>query len=306
MRAYFLKRVVYFGTILAVAALTILLYSVWWERNSLETPDLVVAVPYVYTERFPVKGALIWEESIVRSPAEGRLLFAEPGPRRVARGEAVAVVESASGRATIRSDSVGYFIPGLDGAEGEWRYSDLWPGLAPLPASTPLACFSAEMGVRRGDPIGKLVPQPQELRCVLYTDITPSLERDITAGFVRVKTKRRGWASKAAVRASSFFSSKAKLYLTLPFFTVESALSRKIDLLLESGECLGVVLPESSVLYREGRLGVMQVEGNVVGFKEIKGLPVEGHRFFVQKGLQPGNIVVLDADGAKEGKIKLW
>ena len=205
MRAYFLKRVVYFGTILAVAALTILLYSVWWERNSLETPDLVVAVPYVYTERFPVKGALIWEESIVRSPAEGRLLFAEPGPRRVARGEAVAVVESASGRATIRSDSVGYFIPGLDGAEGEWRYSDLWPGLAPLPASTPLACFSAEMGVRRGDPIGKLVPQPQELRCVLYTDITPSLERDITAGFVRVKTKRRGWASKAAVRASSFF-----------------------------------------------------------------------------------------------------
>jgi hypothetical protein len=51
---------------------------------------------------------------------------------------------------------------------------------------------------------------------------------------------------------------------------------------------------------------VLQVEGNVASFKEVWGMPVEGGNFFIQKGLQPGNVVVLDADGAKEGKIRLW
>ena len=44
---------------------------------------------------------------------------------------------------------------------------------------------------------------------------------------------------------------------------------------------------------------------NVASFKEVWGMPVEGGNFYT-KGLQPGNVVVLDADGAKEGKIRLW
>ncbi|MDI9370826.1 MAG: hypothetical protein GX181_10295 [Synergistaceae bacterium] len=306
MAKYLFKRLLYFGTILAVTALAVSLYTMWWEQSALEAPDLVTAVPYVHKERFPVKGALVWEESLVISPGDGTVSFAAPRPHRVARGETIAMVEGPSGRTAVRADTVGYFVPGLDGAEGEWRYAALWPGMAPLPEPPDLLDYSAGVIVRRGMPIGKMIPQPQELRCVLYTDLSPSLEKDIAAGFVRVKKDRHGWAAKANVRAVTYFGARAKLYLTLPFFPVESVLSRGIKLLLESGESQGVVLPESAVLYREGRLGVLLVEGNVAGFREIIGLPVEGRRFFVQKGLRPGNLVVLDADGAKEGKIRLW
>ncbi len=306
MTAYLIKRILYFGTILAVATGTIWLYHLWWEHNALETPDVVTAAPFAYTERIPVRGVLVWEEALLTSRWDGSVVFPEPGARRVARGETVAVVNSSSGRMAVRSDAVGYFLPALDGAEGEWRYSSLWPGMAPLPPSPPLAHIPPGASVRRGEALGNLLPQPQELRCVLYADLTPSLERDIRAGFVRVKTGERSWPVRASVRASRFLGAKVKLYLTLPFFPVETALSREIRLLLEAGERIGVAVPESSVFYREGKLGVLQVEGNMVKFKEIQGLPVEGGRFFVQSGLQPGNIVVLDADGAKEGKIRLW
>ncbi len=89
-----------------------------------------------------------------------------------------------------------------------------------------------------------------------YADLTPSLERDIKAGFVRVKTKETEWPAKAEVRVARFFESKVKLYLTLPFFPASVITSREMDLLLEAGERSGVSVPESAVLLREGRLGV--------------------------------------------------
>lgn len=301
-----IKRILYFGTILAVTTGTIWLYQCWWEQNALETPDVTAVVSYSYTERTPVRGALVWEETLLLSRWDGSVSYPELGARRVARGETVATVNSTSGRMAIRSEAVGYFIPALDGAEGEWRYSSLWPGMPALPASPSLVFFSPGATVRRGGAVGKLIPQPQELRCVVYADATPSLQKDIQAGFVRVKTEAHGWPGRATVRASRFLGSKVKLYLTLPFFSVENTFSREILLLLEAGERFGASVPESSVFYREGKLGVYKVEGNMVKFKEIEGLPVEGHRFFVQKGLQSGNIVVLDAEKAKEGKIRLW
>ncbi|MDD3915775.1 MAG: hypothetical protein PHX00_01385 [Synergistaceae bacterium] len=306
MTAYLIKRIFYFAAVLAVATGTIWVYQYWWEQNALESPDVVSAVPYTYIERIPVKGVLIWEETVLVSRWDGNLSYPEPGTRRVARGETVAVIGSSSGKMAVRSESVGYFVPGLDGAEGEWRYSFHWPGMAPLPASPAFAEFSSGVFVRRGDPVGKLISQPQELRCVLYADVTPALQKDIQTGFVRVKTEAHGWPGRAAVRASRFLGTKMKLYLTLPFFSLENVKSREIALFLETGEHVGVAVPESSVRYREGKLGVFQVEGNIVKFKEIEGLPVEGHRFFVQKGLQSGNIVVLNAERAKEGKIRLW
>ena len=306
MTAYLIKRIFYFAAVLAVATGTIWVYQYWWEQNALESPDVVSAGPYTYIERIPVKGVLIWEETVLVSRWDGNLSYPEPGTRRVARGETVAVIGSSSGKMAVRSESVGYFVPGLDGAEGEWRYSFHWPGMAPLPASPAFAEFSSGVFVRRGDPVGKLISQPQELRCVLYADVTPALQKDIQTGFVRVKTEAHGWPGRAAVRASRFLGTKMKLYLTLPFFSLENVKSREIALFLETGEHVGVAVPESSVRYREGKLGVFQVEGNIVKFKEIEGLPVEGHRFFVQKGLQSGNIVVLNAERAKEGKIRLW
>ncbi|HRV99036.1 MAG TPA: hypothetical protein P5201_10615, partial [Aminobacteriaceae bacterium] len=240
MTAYLIKRIFYFAAVLAVATGTIWVYQYWWEQNALESPDVVSAVPYTYIERIPVKGVLIWEETVLVSRWDGNLSYPEPGTRRVARGETVAVIGSSSGKMAVRSESVGYFVPGLDGAEGEWRYSFHWPGMAPLPASPAFAEFSSGVFVRRGDAVGKLISQPQELRCVLYADVTPALQKDIQTGFVRVKTEAHGWPGRAAVRASRFLGTKMKLYLTLPFFSLENVKSREIALFLETGEHVGV------------------------------------------------------------------
>ena len=48
------------------------------------------------------------------------------------------------------------------------------------------------------------------------------------------------------------------------------------------------------------------VDGNVVSFKAVRGVPVEGGQFFITEGLKPGHIVVLHAQSGKEGKIRLW
>lgn len=303
---YLVKRTLYFGTVLAVAALTVWLYLAWLERSALESPDLIAASSYVYRERIPARGLLVWDEEIVVSRADGLVYYPAPGPRRVARGETVASIESKSGRVEVRSEIVGYFVPGLDGSEGNWRYSSLWAGTAPLPAAPPLVEFSSGRPVRRGEAIGKIIPQPQDLRCVTYVDLTPSLEKDIRAGFASMRLREGGRPARVPVRASQFIGVKTKLYLTLPFFPAEMARSREISFILETGESLGVLVPETSVMYRGGKLGVLQVDGNVASFKEVWGMPVEGGNFFIQKGLQPGNVVVLDADGAKEGKIRLW
>jgi hypothetical protein len=51
---------------------------------------------------------------------------------------------------------------------------------------------------------------------------------------------------------------------------------------------------------------VLLADGNMVHFRAVRGVPVEGGRFFITEGLKPGQIVVLHAQSGKEGKIRLW
>ncbi len=303
---WLLKRFFYFTLILAVAAGTVKVYFLWWERQMLLNPEVVSAVPYTHTERIPVRGILIWRETPVISKWSGRVTYPSLEPRRVRKGEIVAVVEGPQGKMALRAEGVGYFLPALDGAEEKWSYADFWSDLAPLPRAPLLEFFPQGGPVEKGGAVGKLIPQPQELRCILYADAAPSHERDIRRGFVRLKRKDLGWPQKVDVRVFRFHGRTVKLYVTLPFFPVEAALSRELDLLLESEEKTGLSVPETAVLHREGKQGVLQVEGNVVRFQEIEGMPVEQGRFFVTSGLTPGNLVVRSAQNAREGKIRLW
>lgn len=300
------RRFLYFFLILVIAVGVVYTYFLWWERRESLNPDVVSAVPYVHTDRIPVRAALLWREEMVLSRWSGAATFPSLVPRRVAKGETIAVINASSGKMAVKAEKTGYFVPGLDGAEGEWTYAAFWNGMAPLPSPSRVQFFAAGALVEKGRPVGKLIPQPQDLRCILYADVTPSLERDIRAGFVRVKTKETEWPAKAEVRVARFLESKVKLYLTLPFFPASVTASREINLLLEAGDRSGVSIPESAVFFREGRLGVLLVDGNMVHFQAVRGIPVEGGRFFITEGLKPGNIVVLHAQNGKEGKIRLW
>ena len=300
------RRILYFALILIIAVSAVKVYMLWWGRYEALNPQVIAATPYAHTDKIPARGILIWREEIVSSRWDGPVDYPSMEPRRVGRGETVAVIGASSGRMAVKAEKVGYFIPALDGVEGKWTYSAFWNGMAPLPEPPEPVFFSPGGFVEKGTPVGKIILQPQDLRCILYADVTPALEKDIRSGTVRVKTKDGEWPGKAEVRVASFHGSKVKLYLTLPFFPPDLAGSRGIRLLLEAGERAGVSLPESAVVYREGKLGVFSVEGNRVEFREITGTPVEGGRFFITEGLKPGNIAVLNARSAKEGKIRLW
>ncbi|TDY65201.1 hypothetical protein C8D99_101352 [Aminivibrio pyruvatiphilus] len=300
------RRFLYFFLILVIAVGVVYIYFLWWERRESLNPEVVSAVPYTHSDRIPARAVLLWREEVVSSRWSGAVAFPAPGPRRVAKGETLAVVSAPSGKMAVKAEKTGYFVPALDGAEGEWTYAAFWNGMAPLPSAPPAQFIGPGTFVEKGRPVGKLISQPQDLRCILYADVTPSLERDIRAGFVRVKTKETEWAAKAEVRVARFLDSKVKLYLTLPFFPASATASREMGLLLEAGERSGVSVPESAVLFREGRLGVLLVDGNMVHFQAVRGIPVEGGRFFITEGLRPGNIVVLHAQNGKEGKIRLW
>ncbi|MGI6782637.1 MAG: hypothetical protein ACOX5A_00305 [Aminivibrio sp.] len=299
------RKVLYFSAILVIAVGAVNAYFLWWELRESQNPDLVAAVSYTHADRIPARAILFWREEKVLSKWAGTVSYPSIFPGRVARGDTVAVVDGPAGKMAVKAERAGYFLPALDGAEGDWTYSALWGGMDPLPKAPKAEFFAPGTRVEKGSPVGKLAPQPQELRCILYADAAPSLARDIRKGFVRVKTRADEWPLRAEVRAARFRESKVKLYLTLPFFPSELISSRELSLILEAGEKTGVAVPESAVTIRGGKLGVLMVDDGV-HFKEVKGAPADEGRFFITEGLRPGQIVVLNAQSGKEGKIRLW
>lgn len=306
MGSYLVKRVLYFTVILGVVLGTVRLYTLWWSRHESLNPEVVSAAPYVYTERLPVRGVLFWQEELLLSRWTGKVTFPSTEPRRVAKGETVAVVDGSSGKMAVKSPRVGYFVPGLDGAEGRWNYSSFWSDRTSLPEVPSFKPIAPGSVVKKGEPVGKMIHQPQELRGIFYADATPALLRDAQAGFVRVRLREKEWPQRVDIRVSEVMGPTMRLYLTLPFFSPSMTTTRALSMVLEGREQLGVAVPESAVTYRSGKLGVYLVEGNMARFHTVEGLPVEEGYFFVTAGLKSGNVVVLDAQKGREGKIRLW
>ncbi|MDR3264609.1 MAG: hypothetical protein LBT15_01220 [Synergistaceae bacterium] len=277
-------------------------YLFWLDHYNMLHPEVVQATVMGYVEELPLDGILVWDEQLVTAPRDGVLTYPSSHPRRVAKGEAVAAID---GKA-LRVEAPGYFFPALDGQEGKWVYSRLWPGISDFPPVRPARFVESGARLLRGDPIGKLVPQPQDLRCIAYLDRTPALDRDIKLGYINVRTEPHGRDRKAAVRAFVSAGQKIKVYITLPFFEPSLLVSRAFSCSVTTGDRQGVLLPDSAVVLREGKLGVLMVKGNLTEFTEIEGFPADGDNFFITKGILQGNLVVLHADRFKEGVVMLW
>ncbi|NCC58514.1 MAG: hypothetical protein EOM17_12915 [Synergistales bacterium] len=187
------RRILYFALILVIAVSAVKVYMLWWDRYEAINPQVIAATSYTHTDQIPARGILIWREEIVSSRWNGPVDYPSLEPRRVGMGETIAVISASSGRMAVKAGRVGYFIPALDGAEGNWTYSAFWNGMAPLPEPPDPVFFSPGGFVEKGKPVGKIILQPQELRCILYADVTPALERDIRSGTVRVKAKDGEW-----------------------------------------------------------------------------------------------------------------
>jgi hypothetical protein len=298
----FWKKAIYYAIIVFLAAGVVEAYLLWLDNYNMLHPEVVAAAPMGYAEELPLNGVLIWDERVVLAPRDGVATYPSPLPRRVAKGENVAAVDGVA----VKSDTPGYFSPALDGQEGKWVYSKLWPGSSQFPDARTPELPERGSRLRKGEPVGKLVPQPQDLRCIAYLDRSLSLEEDIKRGFIEIKTEPNGKMRQAAVRAFVNVGQKVKIYVTLPFFPPNVLMTRFFSCSVMTGNRQGVSVPDSAVVLREGKLGVFMVQGSVAEFTEIEGFPADEDNFFITKGVVPGNVIVRYADKVREGVIRPW
>jgi len=296
----FYKKLLYYAITSILGVGVVAIYLLWLDTYNMEHPDVTEATAMVYIEELPLNGVLVWDEQILRSPLGGVVTYPSPQPRRVAKGGTVAVVDGTA----VKADAAGYFLPALDGQEEEWVYARLWPGAPEYPYFHPAEPLEDGATIRKGDALGKLIPQPQDLRCIAYLDRTPSLERDIGRGFVNIRMGPQSKTQRAVVRTKEPMGQKIKVYLTLPFFPPHLLLSRAFFCSAVAEDMQGVAIPDTAVILREGKQEVLLVKGNLTEFTEVDGFPVDKDNFFITKGLIPGSIVVLYASSVKAGVIR--
>lgn len=301
------KNIVYcLGLFTIVAAMSGFLFS-WWCHFRDRNPEVVVGTSFVFQEEIPFECRLIWDEEILKAPMAGTVHYpGGGGPRWVKKGEVLAVIRTDSGRRTLRAPGVGYFVAGLDGLEDEWGYLTLWRGEDSLPEVVSLSLLSEGQAVGRGQPVGKFLPQPQELRAVGYLDGTETIVEQIHRGILDMKENPLDLPFTASVRVARDLGWKRKVYLTFPLFPPRYLLSRSLFLSLCLTKLNGVVLPESAIVRRGGDQGILVVEGQISRFRSIKGRPIGQKRFLVTGGLKAGEIVITHGQNAKEGKVQLW
>lgn len=297
----------YWIAVVAVILLWIWAFKLYFDRYEYLHPEITWAVPGVDHDIVAVKGVLLWKEVPLLSGVSGVVSYPQgTGPVRVARGSVVAHIAYGSKSYDIKAYQQGYFIAGVDGLEPAWRYSELWPGDAPLPEPRRLVIIKDGMVIGMGQPVGKLIEQPQELRFIGYADVVGNMSGQIKNETLKVKMDGVDTVSTAEIRVSMKTGRRTKLYLTLPWFQPEVVLSRKYTLIVEAGMTEGAMVPNSAVMKRKESMGVYMVRGSRVVFKPVEGKPADNGKFLVTKGISVGDAIVEDASTAREGRIQLW
>ena len=304
---YKTRRIIYGLLVLVTILVAIGIYMAWWWHTTMSVPDLVTARPGFYRQDVPVRAILLWREELVRSSVRGSVQYRYgSNPASVSKGELIATVMKGSKNMAINSPKRGYFVPGLDGLEGSWRYSSIWNGSSALPEVPDTKLFPDFKDTRSDSVIGKIIPQPQILRSVFYAPLTDSLKAEAESGFIEFRLDPIGAPFRGEVRVMEVMGHMMKVYMDMPFFPLSCLRRRDMTLYVRAGEWRGAELPESSVVIKQGKKGVFQVRGDRLFFREVQGVPMPGNRFLVHSGLKPGNLVLLNGMVGKEGRIRLW
>jgi hypothetical protein len=297
-----IARFFYYSIVLLISIIAFKLYFFWLDAYKYSHPDVFQAESGVYAEEIPFEGVLLWDESIIYASTSGAVAYPSSEPRRVRKGELLCRI---NGNA-LNSPEAGYFLPALDGYEREWNYSDLWPGTSPLPSPPKASPIPNGTHVDTKQPIGKLIPLPQELRAIAWIDVTPSLKRDIDRSRIRIKRNENDWGLWAEIRTKAIISQRTKLYVTLPFFTPEMTEMRTFSWKIYVGEQNGIYVPNSSVIFKDGVMGVFIIKGNEAAFRKVEAFHVDEDNFFINSGVIPGDVLILDAGKAREGEVSIW
>lgn len=297
-------RISYWIGIAVIAAVWIWAFREYFSRYEYLHPDITWAVPGIETQIVKVDGLLLWKENVLLSPGNGNVTYPMGvGPVRVGRGAIVAVV---GGRA-VKAYQQGYFIAGKDGQESKWRYSYLWMADPKLYAQKFKAkTFQEGTPAARGQIIGKIIEQPQDLRFIGYMPLRGDIEEQIKRKKLRLKFDADDTDSYAAIRVTQKAGRRVKIYVTMPWFSPEMIVSRNYKLIIDAGQTEGALVPYSAIVEKDGRTGIYLIKGARVVFVPVEGRKIENNKFIVTKGIQVGDAVVADSSGAREGRIQLW
>lgn len=297
-------RVSYWLGVAVIIALWIWAFKSYFDRYEYLHPEITWAVPGIDTQLVRVKGVLLWKENVLKAPASGTVSYPlGAGPVRVARGAVVAIV----GGREVKAYQQGYFVAGRDGREEKWRYSMIWPSdERVLNKNVKLKYFADRSSVGRGQIIGKLVEQPQELRFIGYMPLRGNMEEQIKHNSLNVRTDKSDTPSAAQIRVTMKVGALTKLYLTMPWFPPEFIISRNYELVIDAGQTEGALVPRSAVIEKDGKTGIYMIHGARVIFSSVEGKKLANDKFLITKGLSVGDALVENAATAREGRIQLW
>ena len=301
------KARAYLAMVVFMVSGGVAVYVSWFRHYQESHPRVTWGRPERYAEEHLAELALVWREEVIPSPATGTLSLAGKGRIcRVARGETLATVKGGGGAVVVRSPAPGYFVPYLDGQEGKWGFSSLWRGDGVLPDPPSPKAIAEGSPVTRGQGVGKLVYQPQELRCIAYLPLTPAVAEEIRRGRVKVRLASGDRPVMMELRAHQTYGVREKIYGTLPVFPPGMLPGRRLAVILLGREQEGTAVPEEAVTFTGGRQVVFVVTGSELRLRDVQGIPLPGGRFLVTEGLAAGELVLEKAEGAREGRVKLW
>ncbi|MBR0247489.1 MAG: hypothetical protein IJQ70_00780 [Synergistaceae bacterium] len=299
------QRLLYYTLLLFILVMAYRVYRTWYNDYKYSHPQIIEAVTTNYSEEQPLEGILLWDEHLIYATQSGILTYPSPRPRMVAKGEMLAALDGSP----VKASYPAYFYPGLDGQEGNWVYSKLWPDFAPFPEFQDASLIENGTAMSRGEPIGKLVPQPQVLRCIAYLDTSPSLERALRNKenpTIRIRTEYEGKERKAEVVAVKSSGQKLKVYLRLPFFPPAVLRSRSFKASVVTDVQKGIMVPDTAVITREGKNKVFILQGNSPVLQDVEGFPADEKNFFIEKGVRHGDKLILDANTIKDENGRIW
>lgn len=298
---------VYWLTIILIIMAWVFAFKLYFNNYENLHPDIAWAAPGMNRNIAEAEGVYLWDETLLVAPMAGKVYYPSgTGPVRVAFGQVVAKIVSETGAKEIRAFQQGYFVAGTDGKEGNWRYSLIWPELETLPEVPSVNMIEEGTAVMEKDAVGKLVPQPQDLRFIGLVESETKLKKQLEKKELKYMMDKEDTPAPADVDISAEANGKIKFLAILPCFNADLLLNRRGKIVVETGHEDGAVVPAASVTARHGKTGVFVVQGTRIYFKEIEGHAIEDNRYLVTKGISIGDAVVEDAENAKEGRIQIW
>lgn len=297
-----LKVLLYAVLLWSTVLLLVRLYFLGIEVKRRFDPPLAIVQSDRRELVFQMPAVLLWEEVLVRSGASGPVSFPlGTEPSRVRAGGLVARV----GPSSIYSPEAGIFCPFLDGLEGEVSFQEIWV-LGRLPEEVAARARPRRPSeVSRGEAVGKVV-LPMEVRAIGYLPSNRYTREAVRRGFLSLRAEPDQLWDRAEVFMWEDAGSVLKAALKLDLFPNDWAKRRVRTFEVLASRLEGLVVPEGAVLVREGRVGVLVVDGGVLRFRPVKVFPLGGGKALVEEGLSLGEVVVADPSYSKEGDRIAW